>query len=182
MKIKLGEGTRNREILIELLNARGIGVSEFASVAFAARDAQLPDDGVVIVYDPDDIDGLIRAIDSLKESNGSTEKEHIIGKKKEKYAVIPVSGVLYFEAFGNTVYCKTPQERFEVNKKLYEIEKEFSCVHIIRINKSYAVNIRWIDEIIPWFGGRLVLRFRETGEKLEVSRKYVRSFKNQLGM
>jgi len=54
--------------------------------------------------------------------------------------------------------------------------------NFIRVNKSYIVNILMVKEIIPWFGGRLLLKFSGSEEKIEVSRNYVKDFKQFLGM
>jgi DNA-binding LytR/AlgR family response regulator len=90
--------------------------------------------------------------------------------------------VHYFVANGNYVYGQTHQGSIEINRKLFEIERDFRGSYFFRIHKSYVINIRWVREIIPWFGGRLLIRIKETDEEIEVSRNYVKAFKEFLGM
>ncbi len=182
MKIVLHGGPQNTEVLKELLSSRGINIVEKSPISFVPRGKPLPDKGIVVVYDTSQMDELINFIDSIKNLFTQSNKEIIIGKKKEGYAVLQLPDIIYFVALGNYVYSQTMQERYEVKQKLYEIESNFTAQYFIRINKSYVINLRWIQEIIPWFGGRLLLKIKEIGEELEVSRNYVKAFKKSLGI
>lgn len=66
--------------------------------------------------------------------------------------------------------------------RLFEMEKLIACENFVRVNKSNIVNVLKIREIIPWFGGRILLRFTESDERIEVSRNYVKDFKQFLNM
>ena len=182
MKISLNDTQDNSEVLNKLLSSRGISIVEKSSVIFVPRGSPLPKKGIVVVYDSKNPEELIYFIDSFKTITAKTDNEIIIGKRKHGYTIIQVEDILYFVAWGNYVFCKTLQERFEVNQKLYEIESNFKAQYFIRINKSYVINLRWVQEIIPWFGGRLLLKIKETQEELEVSRNYVKAFKKSLGI
>jgi hypothetical protein len=173
---------KNKKVLKELLSARGVLFSDKASVTLIPRGSPLPEKGIVIVYDEEDPEELIGFFDSFKAITAKDDVDIIAGRRKHGYALVQVEKVVYFAAVGNSVYCQTAGERFEVRQRLYEIERNFTSRYFIRINKSYVVNIRWIREIIPWFGGRLLLRFKEIQEEVEVSRNYVKAFKQSLGM
>ena len=69
-----------------------------------------------------------------------------------------------------------------MKEKLYELEGKLPRSQFIRVSKSYIVNIGNVKEIIPWFGGRLILRFTSGNKEVEVSRSQVKSFKEFLGM
>ncbi|MBN1798866.1 MAG: LytTR family transcriptional regulator [Spirochaetales bacterium] len=176
------ENIGNNNVLKELLSDRGILITDKAGVTLVPRGAPLPEKGIVIIYDEKNPEELVNFIDSFKSITAKTDNEIIIGKRKHGYSVVPVEQILFFMAWGNYVYCHTVQERFEINQKLYEIERNFRSQYFIRINKSYVVNIRWIREIIPWFGGRLLLKLKEISEELEVSRNYVKAFKRSLSI
>jgi DNA-binding LytR/AlgR family response regulator len=176
------KNTENNRMLKQLLAVRGIAISDKASVALVPRGAALPKKGIVVIYDEHNPDELINFIDAFKHITAKKDNEIVIGKKKHGYAIVPVAEILYFMAWGNYVYCHTADERLEVKQKLYEIERNYTSQYFIRINKSHVMNIRWIEEIIPWFGGRLLLRIKETREELEVSRNYVKAFKESLGI
>jgi hypothetical protein len=182
MRIILDASPDNRQALKELLSSRGITVVKKSPVTFAPRGSTLPDKGLVVVYDPSHPDELLDFIDSMGVLAGKAGDEMIIGRHKQGFVIIQAEDILYFVAWGNYVYCKILNERFEVNRKLYEVERNFKKKYFIRINKSYVVNIRWIQQIIPWFGGRLLLKLKEIQEELEVSRSYVRAFKQSLGI
>ena len=90
--------------------------------------------------------------------------------------------VCFFMSDGNYVYCQTDVQRLEVNKKLYELESSYADMGFIRINKSHVVNILKVNEIVPWFGGRLLLSFKGIKDEIPVSRHYVSGFKEFLGL
>jgi two-component system LytT family response regulator len=182
MKISLDDSHDNNEVLKKLLSSRGITITEKAEIVLVSRGSPLPKKGIAVVYDPENPEELIDFIDAFKTVTTKADREIIIGKRKYGYSIVQVEDILYFVALGNYVYGKTLQDRYEIKQKLYEIESNFKNQYFIRINKSSIINLRWVQEIIPWFGGRLLLKVKEIQEELEVSRSYVKEFKKTLGI
>ena len=80
------------------------------------------------------------------------------------------------------MYAYTEQKAYEMKQKLFEMEKLLAYRNFIRVNKSNIVNIMKIKELIPWFGGKILLRLYNTEERIEVSRNYIKDFKQFLDM
>lgn len=89
--------------------------------------------------------------------------------------------VYYFESVDNKVFAYCQKEVFEVRKKLYELEKDYSKNDFLRISKSTIVNLSKISYLTPTFNGRFEAILKN-GEKTIISRQYVSALKNQLGI
>ena len=95
--------------------------------------------------------------------------------------ILPYEQIQYFEARGNNTYCISRSGEYRVKEKLYELEGNLSQEKFIRVSKSFIVNIENVKEILPWFGRRLILRFTDSKSEVEVSKNYVKTFKDFLG-
>jgi DNA-binding LytR/AlgR family response regulator len=172
-----------QKVLTEVLNTRGLSIDDAASVSLVEKGLPVPGHGITILFDPAGLDELLAFLDQFKpglQSHG--ENETVVGKKNDTYEIIKLESILFFEADDNDTYCQTQNSRYEVKKKLYELEKELRDKAFVRVNKSYLVNVLMISEIIPWFGGRLLLKFKDFKLEVEVSRSNVASFKSFIGM
>lgn len=182
MKVAL-QSRRNRKLVAELLGKRGFQIVDDSPVVFLETGLPLDGSKITIVYSPDSIDSLFEFIDSLIfRSNNKKELDIVTGKHEDAYQVIQADDVSYFIADGNNTYFKVKNAKYEINKKLYELERDFSHKGFVRVNKSHVVNILKLKEIVPWFGGRLLLLFNSCDDEIEVSRRYVASFKEFLGL
>jgi DNA-binding LytR/AlgR family response regulator len=171
----------NRKAFEEILESRNFIPDDNAPVSFVERGLPVPETGIVLVFDPDNLNEFIEFLDRFpKTSTGSVK--HIVGKKGDSFEIILTELIIYIMADGNTTWCFTEDYKYEIKQKLYELEDALAGRGFIRINKSYIINITWVEEIVPWFAGRLLLKFREIDEKIEVSRSYVRKFKEYIGM
>ncbi|MBN1600293.1 MAG: LytTR family transcriptional regulator [Chitinispirillaceae bacterium] len=142
----------------------------------------IPENGLSIVFDETSINSLRSLLENLNGKPKEISADLVMGKKNDSYHPLTYSTICYFFAQGNTVLCRTDAEQYEVNKKLYLLEAELLSRGFLRINKSVIINVIWIAEIIPWFGGKLLLKVKMIKDELEVSRNYVPAFKNFLGL
>lgn len=182
MQVQLICSDNIKAIMTELLSTRGIGIDEDAQICLAEKGEQIPDTKVGILFEMTSLKVLMELLNHfiipLNKENSS-----IVGRlDEERYELIPYSRVCCFEGRGNFVFCITAAGEFRIKEKLYELEMKLPKNRFIRVSKSYIVNISNIKEIIPWFGGRLVLRFTDIGKEVEVSRSQVRSFREFLDM
>ncbi|MCI9458559.1 MAG: LytTR family transcriptional regulator [Oscillospiraceae bacterium] len=81
---------------------------------------------------------------------------------------------------GEIVCYDRLQNRFSLNRPLYELEKSLGG-DFVRISKSSIVNIRQIDHVKPGFYGSMEL-VTKGGLESCISRSYRKSFKERLGL
>ncbi len=183
MDIKLDAAEPMKKVVSEILRMKGFNISEGADTVFVENKSIFPvKSGVFVVYNPQDLNSLITFLDNFGAKEENENKKNIVGKIDEKYEIIPMEKILYFEGDGNYVFCKTQENRYRIKEKLYELDDKLDKKMFARVSKSYIVNILNVGEIVPWFSGRLLLKFPDMKEGIEVSRSYVREFKEFLGL
>lgn len=182
MKVGLVCSESTRAVLSELVSARNIEVDDSAGVCIVESGSDIPKGRIAILFEWSVINGLMELLEQL--SNEAGEKiDNIVGKSGEdRYEVIPLTQVYFFEARGNNAWCITVNNEYRVREKLYELESKLPQNRFVRVGKSFIVNIGTVKEIIPWFGRRLVLKFIDSKKEIEVSKNYAKNFKDFLGM
>jgi two-component system, LytTR family, response regulator len=181
MKVRLVCSPPVRRFLCAALESRGMAVSEDADIVLVERGMQAPEEGLCLVFDPSSPESLLSFFDGIRNQRGK-RSSIVVARKDEVFHPLRAERIQYFEADGNTVYCHADGQRYEAQDKLYELESRLQDRSFLRIHKSFIVNVAWIREILPGFGGRLVLRLKGNATELEVSRNYVGDFKSFLGM
>ena len=110
--------------------------------------------------------------------NANTE---LTGYTDDKIVRLNYQDVYYFEANENRVFAYYHSEVYEVRYKLYELEEMFIPLDFVRCSKSMIVNMEKIEYLSPLFSGKMEAHLKN-GEKIVISRQYVRGLKNKLGV
>lgn len=182
MKINLLCNSSHYFVLAELLKTKGIEIAKDSPYCLVESGLPIPAVEFSIVFDSGNPKLLFDFLDELLLEKEKTNIRTIIGKNGESFVPLQLEAIYYFEADGNQIYCRTKENRYEIPRKLYEIEKMLIGEGFVRINKSCIVNILMVAEIFQWFNGRLLLKLRDFEKELEVSRFYVKNFKDFLGL
>jgi DNA-binding LytR/AlgR family response regulator len=121
-------------------------------------------------------DSILKLIDLLK---SNTKK--LIGFNNSKIHLIEITEVFYFEAVDNRVFIYCQDTVYESRLKLYQIEEEYDNWDLFRASKSFILNLNKIESLSPAFNGRFEALLKN-GEKVIISRQYVRFLKKKLGV
>jgi DNA-binding LytR/AlgR family response regulator len=177
---------RARGLVQPVLRRLGWTVGEKGPVHLVERGFPCPERGLVILFDLADVPALrnllAAGVPRTAGSGPAMNGDFITGRQRDSYVVLPVRRVLCFRSDGDTVTAEHADGVFEVEPRLYEIEALYGSKGFVRVGKSLIVNVLLVTEIIPWFGGRLLLKTKEGKTRLEVSRSYVKGFKQFLGI
>lgn len=92
---------------------------------------------------------------------------------------IAVSDLYYIESVDGRTYLYTQKNVYETAYRLYELEKLLKPKRFQRISKSVLVNLMKIQSIQPALNGRFTILLK-SGEKVIISRNYVKAFKAAL--
>lgn len=103
------------------------------------------------------------------------------GRVQNETCFVQAKDVLYFEAVDNRMFLYTEKEVMEIKHRLYELELMLSSKDFIRISKSQIVNVNKIRSLKPEIN-RTILATMCNGEQLYVSRTYVKTFRELLGV
>ena len=102
------------------------------------------------------------------------KKSQIVGygENKEVYK-LDLNEILYFEAVGELVFAYTKTQIYEIKMRLYQIEEATKQNMILRVSKSFLVNIRKIKSVHPALNGRFIATMIN-GEEVLISRQYAK--------
>jgi len=92
---------------------------------------------------------------------------------------IAVSDLYYIESVDGRTYLYTLKNVYETSYRLYEVEEILKPKRFQRISKSMLVNLMKIQSIQPALNGRFTILLK-SGEKVIISRNYVKAFKSAL--
>lgn len=117
---------------------------------------------------------LMNLIYSLK-----SDQDKLTGYIEDRIVKLVPKDIYYFESVDNKVFAYTAKGTYEVHKKLYELEEEYSRTDFLRISKSIIVNVAKIAYLKPIFNGRFEAQLKNE-EKIIISRQYVLDLKKKL--
>lgn len=99
---------------------------------------------------------------------------------KESYILNPVD-IYYIETIDNKVFAYTNDRVYELNYKLYILEKILPNKYFFRASKSMIINISKIISIKSLLNGRIQAKL-DNDESVIISRSNVILFKEKLGV
>lgn len=99
---------------------------------------------------------------------------------KESYILNPVD-IYYIETIDNKVFAYTNDKVYELNQKLYVLEKILPNKYFFRASKSMIINISKIISIKSLLNGRIQAKL-DNDENVIISRSNVILFKEKLGV
>jgi len=105
----------------------------------------------------------------------------LTARLEDKTYLINPTDALYFESVDDRTFLYTADKVYEIRHRLYELEEILSDRDFIRISKSQIVNINCIKSLMPELNRSLSATL-SNGEILTVSRRYVKSLRNLLGI
>ncbi len=99
----------------------------------------------------------------------------------EKIILVKVNDILYIEANEGRTTIATQKQKYVVTESLVAMERRLQNSSIIRVHRSFLVNINGIEELEPWFNSTYNL-IVSNGEKVPLSRTYIKEVKQLLGL
>ena len=107
--------------------------------------------------------------------------ERIIGSSEGQAHTIALEQILYIEAVDKKTFLYTPNNVYETDKKLYELETVLDEKTFFRCSKSVIVNLNKITRLKPEVT-RNILATLTNGEVVVISRRNVRALKTLIGL
>ena len=121
----------------------------------------------------------------LKEEKNAKEKHHensqIFIKDGEKCWLVKISDISLFEIVGNYTRVYFDNHNPLVYKSLNQVELKLPDESFFRANRQQIINIKHVNNVVPWFNGKLKLTL-QNGTEVEVSRRQSYSFKEKLSI
>src|SRR5664279_4479643 len=109
--------------------------------------------------------------------------ERIPVEKAGKKLLVNVVDILYVMAKDDYSYLYTAADRYLSTISLAQLEIKLEPAGFFRIHRRYLVNLSRVKEVVPMYGGTLLLTLSDdAGTQIPVSRRRVPALKKALGL
>ena len=133
------------------------------------------------------------AIDKVKERLEANEddntsiKQRLTGnsqifiKDGEKCWLVKIGNISLLEIVGNYTRVFFEDENPMLYKSLNQVEEKLPEKYFFRANRQQIINTNFVENVVPWFNGKLKLTMMN-GEEIEVSRRQSYLFKDKMSL
>ena len=96
---------------------------------------------------------------------------------------LELARISHFFTQGRLTFASIDGKSFCVDSTIADLEQRFADRKFFRIHRGTLLNLDWLEEITPWFAGRIAARLKDAKHtELTVARDRVRAFKERLGL
>lgn len=140
---------------------------------------ETPEEGQedAVIFRCSHIDAEMMAFIQMLKNNGAK----VPARSETGIVMLSLEEIFYFESVDNRTFAYMESAVFEVRRKLYELEAEYSNTDFVRVSKSVIVNISKIIHLKPLLYGRFEGKLKN-GEKIIISRQYIGNLRKKLGL
>ncbi|TLM78075.1 MAG: response regulator transcription factor [Actinobacteria bacterium] len=132
---------------------------------------------------PVEVERLRQTIGRLSPAADVSRVERIPVEKAGKKLLLDVDDILYVMAKDDYSYVHTDGERYLSTLSLMQLEARLEKRGFFRAHRRFLVNLSEVREVVPMYGGTLLLTLRDAAEtQVPVSRRRVPSLKRTLGL
>nr|WP_298929033.1 LytTR family DNA-binding domain-containing protein [uncultured Allomuricauda sp.] len=110
-----------------------------------------------------------------------TENSQIFIKDGESCWLVKIGDISHFEIVGNYTRVFFEEKKPLLYKSLNQVEEKLPVESFFRANRQQIVNTNFIENVVPWFNGKLKLQMKN-GEEVEVSRRQSYIFKDKMSL
>ena len=128
----------------------------------------------------------VRSKMASKGDGSSTEKKltyssQIFIKDGESCWLVKIGDISLFEIVGNYTRVFFEDKKPMLYKSLNQVEGKLPEDSFFRANRQQIINTNYIENVVPWFNGKLKLTMKN-GEEVEVSRRQSYIFKDRMSL
>jgi two-component system LytT family response regulator len=114
---------------------------------------------------------------------GAPPPARIASRLGERIHILDLAKVTHFFAQDKLTYAATEGKNYVIDYSVAELEQKFDSRQFCRIHRSTLLNLAWVRELDAWFGGRALVRLRDSkSTELQVARDRVAELKKKLGI
>ncbi len=114
-------------------------------------------------------------------SNKLSPESQIFIKDGESCWLVKIGDISQFEIVGNYTRVFFENKKPMLYKSLNQIEEKLPEESFFRANRQQIINTNYIQNVVPWFNGKLKLTMKN-GEEIEVSRRQSYIFKDKMSL
>lgn len=109
--------------------------------------------------------------------------ERIASRIGDRIHILELTKVEYFYSREKLTLAATDGKDYVIDHTIAELEEKLDPHKFCRIHRSCLLNLAWAKEVDAWFGGRFLVRLKDTkGTELQVARERAAELKSRLGI
>jgi two-component system LytT family response regulator len=119
----------------------------------------------------------------LEALSRSASLQRIPIRMGERTRFLEVGRITHFFTQGRLTFAASDGKTHAIDWTIAELEQKLGPSRFFRIHRGTLVNLDWLEELTPWFAGRMAARLKdEKRTELFVARDRVRLLKRHLGL
>jgi two-component system LytT family response regulator len=127
--------------------------------------------------------GQVDLRDVLEALSRSAPMQRIPIRVGDRTRFLEIGRITHFFTQGRLTFAAADGKTHTVDWTIAELEQKLGPSRFFRIHRGTLVNLDWLDELTPWFTGRMAARLKdEKRTELTVARDRVRLLKRHLGL
>jgi DNA-binding LytR/AlgR family response regulator len=111
-----------------------------------------------------------------------TEFRKIAVRKGGRTVLLSIDDIVFLSARNKSTYAHTSENQYIVDFTLGELEAKLAKESLVRIHRSYIVNLNRIKEILRIDGGYVVVAADRDETHLPVARRQAKGFREAVGI
>lgn len=126
------------------------------------------------------VDELVKSL-LREEAYSPAYLRRILVKQQSKMYFIDTQDISYLDANGNYITLHALQKEHIIYESLTSLESKLDPTDFVRINRSYIINLNYVQEVETYFNGEYLVKLL-TGQKLKWTRNYrdnIKAFYNR---
>jgi two-component system, LytTR family, response regulator len=130
-----------------------------------------------------DLAALLEQMSAALGHRRSEDLERIPSRTGDRVTFLELAHITHFFAEDKLTFAATSGKNWVVDRTITELEQRLDPARFVRVHRSTLVNLRYVDELYPWFGGRMMLRLKDPKKtEITVSRDRLKELKSRLGL
>lgn len=105
----------------------------------------------------------------------------LTAKKDNEIYLLDMEQIIYIESVDRKCFICTPDEVYETEIRLYELEQRLEEYGFFRVSKSFLIQLRQIQSLKADINRRIRVTM-SNGEQIIASRQYAQELKKRLGV
>jgi two-component system LytT family response regulator len=133
---------------------------------------------------PPDLSALIQQISSrLVSAEAPKYPERVSSRTGDKVEFIDLTRVTHFYAEDKLTFAATESKSYVVDQTITELETKLDPSQFLRIHRSTLVNLSFVSELYTYFGGKLMLRLKDSKRtELLAAKERAKELRERLGI
>ena len=146
--------------------------------------------------EPEELDRALNKLEQFQGARGQVDLRSVLEalSRNEQMQRIPirigertrfleVARITHFFTQGRLTFAAADSKTYAIDLTIAELEQKLAPLRFFRIHRGTLVNLDWLEELTPWFTGRMAARLKdEKRTELTVARDRVRLLKRHLGL